>query len=253
MLSRLDGVLWLVITLVPLLILKQGLHKEVQAIFLLLTRRPDKAITLFSVAFFPGILLHEGSHYLMAHLLGVRTGKFSLIPKPTQNQQLQLGYVETARTDWLRDSAIGMAPLLAGGVFVAYVGLIKMDFNRLVQAYNSQGLSGFIESLSSLWTQADFWVWFYLALVVSSTMLPSESDRRAWMPLGLILIILLTVSLLVGAGPWMLENLVLLFNQMLYSVSTVFALSAGFHLVMIPILVLIHRVLSRLTGLDVVL
>jgi hypothetical protein len=31
------------------------------------------------VVFFPGVLLHEGSHFITAKLLQVRTGRFSII------------------------------------------------------------------------------------------------------------------------------------------------------------------------------
>ena len=116
-----DGVLYLLILLGPLFILQRSLHRETQAIFLLLTRRTELAIILFSLLFFPGILLHESSHYLTARLLGVRTGKFSLVPRVQPGGRLQLGYVETASSDWLRDALIGAAPApgrwIGGGVY----------------------------------------------------------------------------------------------------------------------------------------
>ena len=65
MLSNLDGLWWLLLLLGPLLLLQRSLHREIQVLFLVVTRRPDIAIALFSVLFFPGVLLHEGSHYLV--------------------------------------------------------------------------------------------------------------------------------------------------------------------------------------------
>lgn len=197
--------------------------------------------------------MHEGSHYVMARFLGVHTGEFSLVPKPTPDQKLQLGYVETAKADWFRDAFIGMAPLLTGGVLVAYIGFIKLDFMGLKDAFDARGVSGFLDTLRALIVQPDFWVWFYLALVVSSTMLPSEFDRRAWFPLGIILITLLCVSLFAGAGPWLEENLAAPFNKILRTASLVFAVSASLHFVLVPLLTIIRHVLSRLTGMEVVL
>ncbi len=52
----------------------------------------------------------------MAKLLGVRTGKFSLIPQPLPDGHLQLGYVEAAHSDILRDSLVGAAPLITRDV-----------------------------------------------------------------------------------------------------------------------------------------
>ena len=59
----------------------------------------------------------------MSHLLGVPTGRISLLPKPLENGRLQLGFVETGRTDIFRDALIGMAPLIAGGIVVTLTGM----------------------------------------------------------------------------------------------------------------------------------
>jgi len=252
-LANLDGVLWLSLSLAPLLFLQRALQREVQTVFLLVTRREDISITLFAVLFFPGVLLHEGSHFMMARVMGVRTGRFSLIPRPTGDGKLQLGFVETASADWLRDALIGMAPLIVGGLFVAYAGLNQLQLLNLGQVLWSEGPQVFSQSLGLLIARPDFWLWFYLALVVSSTMLPSDSDRRAWLPLGLILVGLAGLALFLGAGPWMLENLASPFNQVLHAIALVFIISAVLHLALLPPIWLIRRLLSRLLGLEVML
>lgn len=251
--THLDGVFWVIISLVPLILLQRGLQKEVQAVLLLITRRPDLSITLFSVLFFPGVLLHEGSHYLMARLVGVSTGRFSIIPRPVKNGRLQLGYVETASADWIRDSLIGMAPLLAGGAFVAYAGAVQIGLLSLGQILWQQGIPAFGHAFQQSMKQPDFWLWIYLALVVSSTMLPSESDRRAWLPLGLILAGLVSLSLLLGAGAWLLENLAEPFNLALKAVALVFLMSAALHLGILPFVWMFRKALARFLGLRVVL
>ena len=60
----------------PLLLLQRALHREIQVVFLLITRRPEITVALFSLLFFPGVLLHEGSHYLMAKILGYELDEF---------------------------------------------------------------------------------------------------------------------------------------------------------------------------------
>ena len=59
-----DGILWLLLTLGPLIFLQRALHRAIQTVFLLITRRADITVALFSLLFFPGVLLHEGSHFL---------------------------------------------------------------------------------------------------------------------------------------------------------------------------------------------
>jgi len=116
-----------------------------------------------------------------------------------------------------------------------------------------EGPQVFSQSLSLLIARPDFWLWFYLALVVSSTMLPSESDRRAWLPLGFILAGLTGLALFLGAGPWMLENLARPFNQVLHAIAMVFTVSAVLHLSLLPFIWLVRRLLSRLLGLEVMI
>lgn len=82
-------------------------------------------------------------------------------------------------------------------------------------------------------------------------MVPSASDRHAWLPLGLLLAGLLVVAILAGAGTWMLQNLAPPFNQFLQVMAIIFGLSGVLHLILILPFLLMHTLLSRLTGVDV--
>ena len=117
--------------LLPLVYLQRLLHREIQILFFLLTRNKPLTIALFSMLLFPVVSLHELSHFLMAKILGVRTGKFSLITRSLETGYLQLGYVETEQTDILRDSLIGLSPIVAGTLFVAYAGVIQLRLDSL--------------------------------------------------------------------------------------------------------------------------
>ncbi len=228
-----SGLLWLIVFLGPLLVLQRSLHHEIRAILFILTRREDIALALFSIIFFPGILLHEGSHYLTARVLRVRTGRFSLLPHLLQGGGLQLGFVETAPTDWLRDAIIGAAPFFAGGLFVAYVGYSRLGFPELVVQVSSGNIDYILHGFSVFYSQPDFWLWFYLTFTISSTMFPSSSDRRAWLPLSLVVGVLLFMSLLAGAGPWMIENIAPQLNQLLLEVAWIFGMSSFVHLILL--------------------
>ncbi len=227
------GLLWLVIALGPLLILQRWLHREIQTILLIITRRADLAMMLFSLLFFPGVLLHEGSHYLMALLLRVRTGRFSILPRPLPDGRLQLGYVETAAADPLRETLIGAAPLLAGGAFIAFAGLNRLNLLGLWSQLQFSGAAALSQLAADLFSQADFWLWFYLLFTVSSTMLPSASDRSAWLPLGLVGALLLGLSLLAGAGPWLLDNLAPLLDRLFFNAAVIFFISDFVHFILL--------------------
>lgn len=252
-LFRLDGLWWLLILLGPFLFLQRRLHQETQAILLLITRRREISLALFSLVFFPGVFLHEISHYVSARLLGVRTGRFSLIPRPLEDGRLQLGYVETAQVDFLRDAIIGLAPLIWGSIFVAYAGLWHFDLPSLwVRLKAESGGAFLLAALSYFYEQPDFWVWFYLIFVVSSSMMPSKSDQRAWLPLLLFIGLILGMSLLAGFGPWLAQNLAWSVNSILRAMSMVFGISLTTHLVLLIPLIILRMLLERLTGLKVV-
>lgn len=239
------------LTLGPLLLLQRGLHREIQAVFFLITRRPDVTIMLFSILFLPGIFLHESSHYLAACLLRVRTGRFSILPRPLGDGRLQLGFVETAETDPLREALIGLAPLLAGGAFVAYAGLVQLGLLDLWSLWDPVEPLALKDVLSTFYAQSDFWLWFYLTLVVSSTMMPSASDRRTWLPLTLFALLLLGIAVLGGAGPWMLTNLAEPLQLVFLTMAIVFGISALVHIMLLLPAWGLHRLFSWLTGLEV--
>ena len=251
MLTQFTGLFWFVLMLAPLIWLQRLLHREIQAVFLILTRDARFTIVIFQMIFFPGVLLHEGSHFLMAKLLRVRTGRFSVIPRPLPDRRLQLGFVETAKSDILRDSLIGAAPLIFGTLFVAFAAVNKMEMRILWDTLRNSQFNLFWMGVGILPRVQDFWLWFYLVFTVSSTMTPSESDRHAWLELVISVGILFAIALLIGAGPWMLSNIAPVLSNFLSSVALIFGLSAIVHVLLVLPTALVHRLLVRVTGVDV--
>jgi len=245
------GFLWFTLTLLPLVILQRLLHREIQAVLLIVTRNSQLTVGLFSILFLPGVFLHELSHFVMAKVLRVRTGKTSLIPKSLPNGRLQMGYVETAQTDIIRDSLIGIAPLITGSLFIAYAGLNRLGLDTLLNVFANGQIDLFWKGLILLPQVNDFFLWFCLAFTVSSTMMPSESDRHAWLPLGLWTAGLLALGIFAGAGTWMLKNIAPLLNDFLGSVATLFGLSAALHVILLLPTMLLHRIVSKITGVDI--
>jgi hypothetical protein len=243
---------WFVLMLVPLIYLQRLLHREIQAVFLILSRDARVTMTVFQLIFFPGVFLHEASHFLMAKILQVPTGRFSVLPRPLPDGRLQLGYVETARSDIVRDSLIGAAPLITGTICVAYIAFYQLEMRVLLAVLQHGQLNLFWMGVRTLPTVEDFYLWFYLAFAVSSTMMPSESDRHAWLELIIAVGVLFSLVLLVGAGPWMWNTIAPLVSNFLSSVAVIFGLSALIHVILVLPTALFHKLLARVTGVDVV-
>jgi len=245
------GLLGFLLAFVPLVFIQRLLHREIQAALIILTRNKPLSIALFSILFLPGVFLHELSHYLMAKLLGVRTGRFSIIPAALPDGRLQLGYVETAAADIFRDSLIGLAPLLSGSVFIAYAGIAQMRLDVLWSLAGAGNFDLFWRGLLLLPQIPDFYFWSYLIFVVSSSMMPSASDRHSWLPLGLLSAALFALALFAGAGSWMLQNLAPALDNFFRAATPLFGLSVALHVVLLPLVWGLHRLLTRITGLDI--
>lgn len=243
---------YLLLLIVPLIYLPRFLQREIQSIFLLITHRPEISMVLFSLLFFPGIFLHESSHFVMARLLGVRTGRFSIIPKKLEGRKLQLGYVETASTDFVRDALIGVAPLIAGGLFVGFIGVTCLEINTVWESLAQGQALSLRMTVSTITNQPDFWIWFYLVFAVSSTMMPSSSDRKSWLPVILLIAVTLGLIILIGAGSWLLTELGTVIKSATDAVTIVFMLTVVIHIFLYPPAWLIRKFLSRLMGLQVV-
>ena len=237
--------------LLPLVFLQRLLHREIQVVFFLLTRNKPLTIGAFSMLFFPGVFLHELSHFLMAKLLRVRTGRFSVIPQAMGDGRLQLGFVETEKTDILRDSLIGLAPLIAGTLFVAYAGMVQMQLDTLWEVFRNGQFDLFWMGVGLIPAMPDFYLWFYLIFAVSSTMLPSESDHHSWLPLGIWLGVLLATALFAGAGGWMLENLAPVFDDFLLSVALLFGVSNLVHMILLVPFWSLHRFIIYVLQADI--
>jgi hypothetical protein len=249
--NQLSGLFWFILMLVPLILLQRLLHREIQSVFLILSRDARITMGIFSIIFLPGVFLHELSHFVMAKILRVRTGRFSLLPQSLPDGRLQLGYVETVKADIVRDSLIGAAPLIVGTLFVAFVAIERFEMRILWDVLRNGQLDLFWMGVRALPNVGDFYLWFYLVFAVSSTMTPSESDRHAWLELLISIGVLFAITLLFGAGPWMLSNLAPRLSNFLGLVAAIFGLINFVHILLILPTALTHKLLARVTGVDV--
>ena len=250
--SSFPGLIWFLLMLAPLIFLQRALHREIQAaVFIASGGNARLTMAVFSFLFLPGVILHEFSHFIVAKILFVRTRGFSIIPKMMPEGYLRMGYVEVAESDIVRDSLIGAAPLILGNLAVAYIAIYRLHLIPLWDVLRHGQMNLFWMGITLLPGVPDFALWFYLTFAISSTMLPSQSDRHAWLPLGVSVVVLIGLALFAGAGSWMLLNLAPPLNAFLRSVATLLGLSAAVHAILIPPVMLLHKLLARWLGWDV--
>ena len=99
---------------------------HIQFPFYQLTRSQSSATLAIFLLFLPGVFIHETAHWAMARLLGLKTGKFRVWPK-RQGKYIGLGSVSVESRDPIRDSLVGVAPLIVGTVLVTVIGRMIFD------------------------------------------------------------------------------------------------------------------------------
>jgi hypothetical protein len=245
--------LWalVLIALIPLVILERWIHKHLQGLWLLLLRDADMALVMYSLIMLPGVLLHEGSHWLAALLLGVRTGRFSVIPKRLPNGNLRLGYVETAKADPLREALIGAAPLAAGVAAIIFMGYARLGVGAVGTAAAQGDVWATAAAVQAMGRQPDFWLWVYLLFTVANSMLPSASDRRAWGPVAVAAVLVTGLLIYAGLGDDLMSSLSGVLTSAARALAAGFSLTVVINLLIVPVLWGVEQVVMRLTGMKV--
>jgi hypothetical protein len=240
---------WLIVSFAIMYPLKRWISAHVQGVAFLLTGNQRAAIWIFWVLFLPGTFLHELSHWLTAKLLRVKTGRFSLWPKPQRKGQLQMGGVQVEVADPFRHSLIGLAPLIFGSIAVLLIGQGRLTLGQVGLALNSGDLELIWQALLKTLAIPDIWLWLYLLFAISNAMLPSASDREAWWSVLLYLGIALFLAIGLGLNPTLSPQLqefgLTIIAQLLYAFLITIAVDIFFILVIIFIEAFFAWVIGR--------
>ncbi len=155
-----------------------------------ITRRHSYARYMLSITLFPGILTHEISHWIVAKILFVRTGRIEFVPV-MQNGKLKLGSVQIYNTNKLKRLLIGIAPI--------FVGLI------MILSLASYSVSSLLELSFTPKKVIFFFFVVYVLFVITNTMFSSKKDVEG--SLALIILLLLTLGSLYIFNPTNMEHL----------------------------------------------
>lgn len=215
-------------------LLQRWLHQHIQGFALALTGNAGCALKLLFYLLLPGVLLHEASHYVVAHLLLVRTSGFNIGIGGRRKQMVSLGSVVIDRTDPIRESLIGVAPFIVG---VAAIWLLAgLGFDLWPHSGLSIGqMIQRVQQYSHDWTT---WLAVYLVFAVSTAMIPSESDRESWGPVLTLFGVGVAILFLLGWTPRVPADTVTLARNLLDALT--FALGAA---------VLVNGMIAILIGL----
>jgi hypothetical protein len=242
--------LGLAVTLGLLLVIERWIHRHLQGTMLLLVGDREIAVVLYALPLMPGIVLHEVSHALTARLLGVRAGRVSIGPRLADGR-IQLGFVPVEETDFVRASLIGLAPLLAGTAVILLISYSVFDIGVMQQGFVNGDWVEAAKGLAETVKAPDVWLWLYLIFAVSNTMLPSDSDREAWMPILLFMGLVLVLAWVAGLGPKIVDYLGQPLDLAALWLTAMYVFTIAADLPFVLLIALLERVLGRLKGVHV--
>jgi hypothetical protein len=255
MIETLMPIWWVVFSIPVLVLLQRWLHRHIHGLAYLLTGKRNWAVLLYAIILFPGVLLHELSHWIAANLLGVRTGSFSVLPKTKADGSVQLGYVEYYKTSSvgpIRESLIGSAPLLTGTAAILFIAFQVFDVTNLALAAETGDIESLSRAITTLFSTNDFLIWLYLMFAISNAMMPSASDRKGWPAFALIMAIAAAILYVLGLQDVVIEGIAGPVATVFGYLGLAFSLTIGVDLFVIMALYIIEWIVGRLKGVEVV-
>jgi hypothetical protein len=145
------------------------------------TKNGSAALSFITILLFPGTIIHELSHLFTAEILGVRTGKLTLVPEGIEGPsfaeasageaEIRAGSVAIANTDPIRRTIIGVAP-----VFVGLLALMAISYFLPINWTHW-----------SNWTNWKNLLLLYLLFAISNSMFSSREDMKGVIPVFLTL------------------------------------------------------------------
>lgn len=227
-----------IVELAVLYFLSRGVTQSIYTFMYLLTVSKSIAFTTVTLILFPGTLMHELSHLIVAEVLGVRTGKLTLTPQVVSKDETHLGSVEIVQSDPIRRYTIGLAPLLVGLGLLTWIATVIPGAFEAVSVQLAQ---------RQLFGSNDIWYLlglFYLFFVISNSMFSSKRDLEGILPYLLLVGILIALAWYLGAFV-MLKGVALSAVQ---SVMTTLIQTLGLVLALNIILLLLIRFLIVVLG-----
>ena len=232
--------LFLVLELGVLYFLSLWLTKSLFLVLLLVFRVKSVAISLITLLFFPGTVIHELAHLFTAEILGVRTGRLNLVPEVMGKEGLRTGSVAVAETGPFRRAAIGLAPIFVGILVLTALSFRLPELWLKVQEDWRIGI---------MWSQISVYyllLTVYLLFSISNSIFSSREDLRGFLPFaGAITIVMAGLwwagFRLVLTGP-ALELVTRISGSLVSSLALVLAVNLVLVLIMQVLVILVAKI-----------
>lgn len=231
-------------TLFLLSLLHQFGHMHLRMIPIHLIGNNRVALWLYALIMLPGTLLHEASHALTAFALNVEVRDISISPS-VQGDWVILGYVEHGEVSTGKHALIGLAPLIVGTLVILIICAATFKLGVVYNFIEVGDWPHAIALIVSKFGTWQGWVAATLVFIISSSMFPSPSDRKNWLPVGLFIFILLVLPLVVGIDLTIFSFLVRPINVLFQWLFLIFAFTLVVDFVFVLLLTAGHQAVAK--------
>lgn len=231
----------LIAELIALYFLSRWLTQLIYNLCFLFFRSRTIGVTFITLIQFPGTVIHELSHLFTAEILGVHTGKLTLVPEGIQDEEVRAGSVMIAHSDPFRRYMIGLAPIFTGLITLAALSYFLPQFWMNITTAGTPILT----NPNLLWLLLDI----YALFAVSSSMFSSPTDLKGFLPFAITLGILIAGAYIAGlriglTGPILALTTTIL-DALVKSVGVVLAINAAGILLTQLLMILAIRITHR--------
>ncbi len=259
MLTAFMPIIWASLSFICVLFMQRWIHRHLRGVTLLMTGSANASVLIYALVLLPGVFLHELSHWVTANLLGVRTGRFSVIPRQQKDGSIQLGYVEFYKdrsVGPVQETLIGSAPLFFGIGAILLIGIFVFGVTEITAVVQLGNVDALLLVLQELFAKPDFWLWLYLLFAISNAMMPSASDRQAW---PAFFVITAVFAFLFTGLFYLFDAMGILFATLAGPVATVFgylalafSMTIAVNLIFMLIIASLEYIIGRMRGMHVV-
>jgi hypothetical protein len=132
---------------------------------------------------------------------------------------------------------------------IVFAGYARLGAGPVGGALERADLLGVADGLAAMTRANDFWLWLYLIFAVSNSMLPSASDRRAWLPALLMAAGVAGLLIYLGLGPALVQTFGGIAAAALRALAAAFTLTVALDMCLVPLIWGIEKILMKVTGL----
>ena len=230
--------------------IERWLHQHIFKVGWLLTHNYRTTTILYYTFFFPGVLLHELTYWLMAGALNVSAERAIKWPEPQEVGELKLNFVRISpKAGIYRRAIITATPLLVALGIIWVVANNVFDLAGAAQIMSTGDVEDVAAGFSHLTSAPDFWLWVYLLFTISNTMYPAvPKDLQGWRTIAGAVGIIAVLMAVVGVGQDALQLVGEPISQFLTVLQGILIFIICINVFMTMVLGAVESVIERVTG-----